>query len=407
MVEASTARRIYRGATVYLGDAAGTVIPDGQLEVVGTRIVGVGPACPVDGDAEVVDLTGLHLCPGLIETHGHLGNLPEGFVGESKDLNEMTRPLTPALRAFDAVWPGDVAFAKARAAGVTTVCTLPGSANVLGGLAVTLKTAGNDVARMALRPADALKAAFGHNVKHSHGIKANRFPLTRMGIAHLFREAFEAALRYESKRLLDDNAPVDSEHEVLLRALRREIPLRAHAYRSDDILAAIRLAEQFGLRLVIEHGFEAPLVLEQVVASGAAVVYGPSFRTCGGSEHLNYDFAGVVDLVRAGVKVAVMTDHPIVPVEYLAIQAGLCVRAGLTAGEALHLITGAAADILEVADRVGRLSVGLDADFVVLDGPPLEVASRVQFTCIEGAAVWQRGDGIPLPGGVLGTNRAR
>lgn len=404
MFEGSAQRRIYRGATVHVGDAEGTVYAPGEVVVEAGRIVYAGPARRTQR-GEVIDLTGLHVCPGFIEAHGHLGNLPESFVGESKDLNEMTRPLTPALRAFDAVWPGDVAFAKARSAGVTTVCTLPGSANVLGGLAITLKTAGEDVARMALRAEAGLKAAFGHNVKHSHGIKANRFPLTRMGIAHLFRETFEEALRYEQQRAINENLPKDSEKEVLVRALRRELPLRAHAYRSDDVLTAIRLAQQFGLRLVLEHALEAPLVLEQVVASGAAVVYGPSFRTCGNSEHLHYDFEGVVRLVRAGVKVAVMTDHPIVPIQYLPIQAGLCQRAGLSAGEALHLITGAAADILEVQERVGRLQAGLDADFVVLDGPPLEVASRVKVTCIEGQPVWREGEGIPLPGGALGLNR--
>ena len=276
-----------------------------------------------------------------------------------------------------------LAFAKARAAGVTTVCVIPGSANVVGGVGVALRTVGNDVERMTLREPACLKVAFGYNVKHNHGGKG-RAPLTRMAIADMMRGAFEGALAYEDKRLRDPEHPRDRAKEHLLLALRREVPVRAHASRADDILTAVRLAREFGLRLVIEHGYEAVEVIDQLKGVGAAVVYGPAFRTCGSSEDLNFNFAHAQRLIEAGILVAQMTDHPIVPVQYLSLQAGLCVREGLDPHVALRLITAHPAEILGVEGRVGRLRVGLEADFVRLSGPPLEVASRALGVYVEG-----------------------
>lgn len=387
--------RLFRGATLHLGD--GTAAFVGDLLIEDGRIAQVGGTIDAP-DAEVVDCQGQHLAPGFVDAHVHAGVYPEGFAGEPKDLNEFTRPLTPEMRASDAVWPGDVAFVKARAAGVTTVCVLPGSGNVVGGTGVVLKTVGVDIERMTLRDPACLKVAFGHNVKHSHGIKKGRSPLTRMGIAALFRDAFDAALRYEQQRLLDPNHPEDRRQEPLVRAMRRELPVRAHAARSDDILTACRLAREYGLSPVIEHGYEAHLVIEQLQAAKAAVVLGPHWRNCGNSEELDFDFAHTKTLLDAGICVAHMTDHPIVPVGYLPVMAGLCVRAGLSAAEALTLICRNPAQILGVSDRVGTLTAGLDADLVLLDGPPLAIASRVQATYIDGACVWRAGDRIPTPG---------
>ena len=390
--------QVFRGATVHTADDP-AVLLDAEVLVRGTRIEAVRPAGgPLPEGAVVHDLTGRHLCPGFIDPHVHLGVMPEGFPHESKDLNEMTRPVTPEMQAFDAVWPGDVAFARARAAGITTVCVLPGSANVISGTGVVLRTDGRDVEQMARRQPACLKVAFGANVKHSHGVKAGRAPLTRMAIAALFREAFDEALRYEQQRALDDRTPADAGKDTLLLALRREIPVRAHASRSDDILSALRLARRYGLRLVIEHGYEAHFVLEQVVAADAAVVFGPGFRCCGHSEELHFDFAQTRVLDEAGVLVAHMTDHPIVPVGYLPVQAGLSVRAGMHPDRALRLITAHPAAILGLPDEIGRVAPGLSADLVVLDGPPLDIASRVLSTWIEGRAVYRDGDPRPVPG---------
>ncbi|MCA9524853.1 MAG: amidohydrolase family protein [Myxococcales bacterium] len=384
--------RVLQGATIHAGDGQPPRI--GDVVVVGGRMV----AGPAPAGAEVRDCRGLHVSPGFVDAHVHLGLYPEGFPGEPKDLNEYTRPVTPELRATDGIWPGDVAFAKARAAGVTTVCVLPGSGNVVGGTGVVLKTAGQDVERMALRDPACLKVAFGHNVKHSHGILHKRAPLTRMGIAALFRETFDAALAYEQKRVIDPACPEHRGHEVLVKALRRELPVRAHAGRSDDILTACRLAREYGLRLVIEHGYEADQVIEQLVAAKAAVVLGPHWRNCGNSEEVHFDYAATKRLLDAGLVVAHMTDHPIVPVGYLPMMAGLCVRAGLDADTALQVVTAHPARILGVEDRVGRVAPGLDADLVLLDGPPLAIASRVLETLIGGETVYRDGDPLPVPG---------
>jgi imidazolonepropionase-like amidohydrolase len=337
--------------------------------------------------AELIDCSGEHLCPGFIDAHVHLGLYPEGFVGEPKDLNELTHPLTPQLRALDGVWPGDIAFEKARAGGVTTVCVLPGSANVIGGVGVVMRTAGIDVEEMSLKEPACLKIAFGYNVKYNHGQKG-KAPMTRMAIAAMMRARFEEALRYEERRLIDPTTPRDRGQEHVLMALRREIPVRAHASRSDDILTAVRIAKEFGLKLIIEHGYEAIQVIPQLLSVGASVVYGPAFRTCGHSEDLHFDFGHAQILLEAGIPVAQMTDHPIVPVQYLSIQAGLCVRAGLDADEALALITAYPAMLLGCADRVGRLKAGLDADFLRMSGPPLDISARVLTTYQRGTAVY-------------------
>ncbi|MCA9538445.1 MAG: amidohydrolase [Myxococcales bacterium] len=391
-------KRLLRGATLHTADDP-AVIAKGDLLIEGEHILALGQGGSIPaGDAEVIDLAGRHLCPGFIDAHVHVGVFPEGFPHEAKDLNEMTRPVTPEMRAIDAVWPGDVAFFKARAAGVTTVCVLPGSANVIGGTGVVLRTVGIDVEEMARRDPACLKVAFGYNVKHSHGLKSGRSPLTRMGIAALFREAFDAALLYEQKRAVDEHAPRHAGHEALLLALRREIPVRAHCSRSDDILTALRLAREYGLRLVLEHGYEATFVLEKLRANDVAVVFGPAFRNCGNTEELHFDFAATKQLDDAGLCVAHMTDHPIVPVGYLPLQAGLAVRAGMSPARALRTITANPARILGVEDRLGRLAPGFEADLVVLDGPPLEIQSRVLSTWIGGRAVYADGEPTPVPG---------
>ena len=384
---------LFRKATVHPCGGQ-DVIQEGSVYIEGKEIRWLGRDHEWDPSAVSagVHLTkyncqGEHLCPGFIDAHVHLGLYPEGFIGEPKDLNELTQPITPQLRAIDGIWPGDIAFKKAREGGVTTVCVLPGSANVIGGAGVVLKTQGIDVEEMALRDPACLKIAFGYNVKHNHGQKG-RAPLTRMMLTDMLRRSFEEALSYEEQRLIDpEKTKLDRSKEILISAMRREIPVRAHASRSDDILTATRLARDFGFKLIIEHGYEAIYVIDQLKRVGASVVYGPAFRTCGHSEDLNFDFAHAETLIKAGIQVAQMTDHPIVPVQYLSLQAGLCVRAGLNESDALHLITSSPADLLGVGDQVGSLRSGFDADLLRLSGPPLEVKTRVIETWINGEPV--------------------
>ncbi|MCK6575729.1 amidohydrolase family protein [Myxococcota bacterium] len=397
---------VLRGATVHPGDGRAPFV--GEVVVEGARLSAVralegdGPRPRAPRGARVIDVSGRHLAPGFVDAHVHMGVMPEGFPHESKDLNEMTAAVTPQMRALDGIWPGDTAFNKARAAGVTTVCVLPGSANVVGGTGVVLKTTGRNVERMALRSPACLKVAFGYTVKHSHGLKANRMPLTRMGIAALFRQAFDEARLYAERRRRDPEAPADAGREVLCAALRRELPVRAHCSRSDDILTALRLAREYGLDLVLDHGYEAHFVLDEVRAAGAAVVLGPAFRTCGDTEALHMSFESTRVLDDAGVLVAHMTDHPIIPVEYLSLQAGLCVRAGMAPERALATVTHNPARILGLGERLGRLAPGFDADLLVLDGPPLSVETRVLETYIDGRVVHRYGDPLPVPGAGFG-----
>lgn len=400
---AGSTRRRFRGAVVHPVDETGPArIADGEVIIEDDRIVSVGPARRDETDDAVVELEShWHLTPGLIDAHVHLGLYPEGSPQEAKDLNEMTRPVTPEMRAIDAVWPGDVAFHRARAAGITTVCVLPGSANIVGGTGVVLRTAGIDVEQMARLDPACLKVAFGFNVKHSHGLKKGRSPLTRMGIAAGFREAFDAALQYEQRRMTRSDTPRHRGHDALLLALQRKIPVRAHCSRSDDILTAIRLAREFGLKLVLEHGYEADFVLEQVKAADVSVVFGPAFRCCGNTEEIHFDFGTVAKLDAEGVCVAHMTDHPIVPVGYLAVQAGLSVRAGMLPDRALRSITTNPARILGLDDRLGRLAPGMNADLAIFDGPPLNVQSRVMSTWIDGRQVYAHGEHRPVPGGLI------
>lgn len=379
---------IWGDQQLWLGDAQGA--SEGILATLAElEKEGICDAKQVWITREIIRCKGEHIAPGFVDAHVHLGLYPEGFVGEPKDLNELTHPLTPQLRALDGIWPGDIAFKKAREGGVTSVCVLPGSANVIGGVGMVLKTAGHDVEQMSVRDPACLKIAFGYNVKHNHGLKG-RSPLTRMALADLLRTAFEGALAYEERRLKDPLTPIDRGKEHLLLALKRSIPVRAHAARSDDILTAIRLAREFGFKLVIEHGYEAIDVIDQLLEVDASVVYGPAFRTCGHSEDLNFSFTHAQRLLEAGIKVAHMTDHPIVPIQYLSLQAGLCVREGLSTEEALKLITAYPAEILGCEASIGRLKVGLDADLVRLSGPPLELASRVIQTYIGGRVVYHR-----------------
>lgn len=330
-----------------------------------------------------IDCTGEHICPGFVDAHAHLGLYPEGFIGEPKDLNELTQSLTPHLNALNGIWPGDIAFKKAREGGVTTVCIIPGSANVIGGVGAVLKTQGIDVEEMVVKNPACLKIAFGYNVKNSHGVKG-RAPLTRMALYDMMYQAFEDALEYEQKILVNPELKRDRGKDHLVMALNRQIPVRAHASRSDDILSAIRLAKHFGFDLVIEHGYEATAIQKQLQSVSAQVVYGPAFRTCGHSEDLNFDFADAQVLLKAGIKVAQMTDHPIVPIQHLSLQAGLCMREGLDAYNALRLVTSYPADILRCNDQVGRLQIGLDADFLRLDGPPLTMERRLLKVYFEG-----------------------
>jgi imidazolonepropionase-like amidohydrolase len=373
---------------------SGPVIPSGTVLVADGKIQAVGPDLPVPAGYTVIDADGATLVPGFIDAHCHVGLWEEGLKFEGDDGNEMTDPVTPHMRALDGINPEDMGFEDARSAGVTTVFVLPGSANVVGGQPVCLKTAGLSIDTMAIRQPAGLKVAFGENPKRVYHSK-NKMPSTRMGIAALMRQSFVDAQNYARKvdRAKEAGEPGpdrDLRMEAIALSLARRVPMRAHAHRADDILTAIRIAEEFNLDLVVEHCTEGHKLAPLLAEKGVRAVVGPSM-SCRSKVELrerNYETAAI--LQQAGVMVAIMTDHPVVPVHHLALCAALAAKAGMGREAALEAITLNAARICGVAHRVGSLEVGKDADMVLLSGHPFDLETNVLTTWIDGAVVYQR-----------------
>lgn len=381
---------LIRNAKLFTMEGAG-YIEGGDVLIDGENIRAVGTALSAPG-AKVIDARGAYVTPGLVDAHSHIGMWEDGQRDETGDGNEATDPVTPQLRAVDAVNPVDRCFAEACRAGVITVATGPGSANVLGGQFLAMKTFGTSLREMLLREPLAMKAAFGENPKSVYGAGGKR-PCTRMGTAAVLREAFYEAREYMQKRQSadEDKRPAFSlKNEALSRVLRREIPLKMHAHRADDILTAIRLADEFGLRASVEHCTEGYLIAEELRASGVGVVLGPLLTERGKPELRNLSMAAPAILHRAGVKFALMTDHGVIPEQYLAVQAGLCVREGLPEMEALRAITINAAELIGLADRVGSLAPGKDADLALFDAHPLEARTHACLVVVNGQIAYER-----------------
>jgi imidazolonepropionase-like amidohydrolase len=359
---------------------------DGRIEAVGAGI------SPPKG-AEVIDATGLNIFPGFVDAHTHLGVWEEGVGRAFWDGNEATDPVTPHVRALDALNPRDQGLADARGVGVTTVCVTPGSANAICGQAVVIKTAGQVVDRMVLRQPAGLKMALGENPKSVYKPR-DKMPSTRMGTAALIREALVNAQNYLEKQDRaasdPDKEPPDEDLklEALALALRREVPARIHAHRADDILTALRLGQEFGLQVVVEHCTEGHKVAAELAEAGVPAMVGPSLSSRSKMELRELSFATPAELARAGVTVALISDHPFVPIQYLPLCGGLAVREGLDEEAALRAITLTPAEILGVADRVGSLEPGKDADLALYRGHPFyDVQARCLLTLAGGQPV--------------------
>lgn len=347
----------------------------------------------ISADCEVIDVQGRYVTPGLIDAHCHIGICENGMGFEGEDVNEITNPITPALRALDGINPLDQSFAEAREAGVTTVVTGPGSANVIGGRFCALKTWGETIEQMLLKEPAALKAALGENPKRCYNEK-KASPMTRMATAALFREAFGKARAYgEKKRLAlsEDGreAPEqDAGMEALLDVLEGGLILKIHCHRADDIQTAIRLAEEFKISYTLDHCTEGYMMTETLKAHRAQCILGPVLigRPKIEMKNLNYGAAAVME--KAGIEFALSTDHPETPVQLLSASAAFLVRNGLSEQAALRAMTVNAARITGLEDRVGSIREGLDADIVVYDGHPLDVRTKVLVTFINGRAVY-------------------
>jgi imidazolonepropionase-like amidohydrolase len=369
----------------------GTVVIDDE-----GRIAAIGPGVDVPPDAETVDATGLNVFPGFVDAHTHLGIWEEGVGRAYWDGNEATDPVTPHVRALDALNPRDQGLADARSVGVTTVCVTPGSANAICGQAVVIKTAGDVVDRMVVREPAGLKMALGENPKSVYKPR-DKMPSTRMGTAALIREALFNAHAYLAKQArAAEDAEVkppdeDLKLEAIALALRRAIPARVHAHRADDILTALRIGHEFGLDIIVEHCTEGHKVATDLVEQGVPALVGPTLSSRSKMELRELSFATAGELSRAGVTVALISDHPFVPIQYLPLCGGLAIREGLDQETALRAITLTPAELLGVERRVGSLEVGKDADVALFEGHPFfDVQARCLLTLVQGQAVHER-----------------
>ncbi|MCI8423105.1 MAG: amidohydrolase [Lawsonibacter sp.] len=381
---------IYNG-TVHTMDAP--VLEHGYVYIEEGKILQAGPMenCP-PLKGETLDAQGGHICPGFVDAHCHLGMFGDAVGFENDEGNESTDPCTPQLRAIDGVNPLDRCFQEARAAGVTTVVTGPGSANPISGQMAALKTSGRWVDAMILRAPLAMKLALGENPKQTYHDR-DETPVTRMAIASIIRENLQKAVEYGEK--LDraaqdeeeDKPDFDARLEALLPVVRGELPVHIHAHRASDIATGLRIAREFSLKCVIVHGTASHLLVDLLQEEGVSVITGPCLGDRSKPELADMTLNTPHLLAQGGVPFAICTDHPEIPIQYLPLCAALGVKGGLDQEDALAAITIQAARIAGIADRVGSLSPGKDADVVVTSGHPLELMGQVRAVFINGIRV--------------------
>lgn len=370
-------------------------IPDGVVLIEDTRIVAVGTADEVEVPqrAQRIDASGRWVLPGFVESHGHVGIHEEGVGVEGNDTNEMTGPNMAGVRAIDAIDIDDEGFRDALAGGITSVVVKPGSGNVIGGRTVAMKTwGGRTIDEQVIRAEVSVKSALGENPKRVYGAKAQT-PSTRLGVALIIRQAFEEARHYAAARaeaaLESKPFKRDLALETLAAVLDGKLIWDQHVHRHDDIATALRLADEFGYRLVINHGTEGHKLADVLAERGVPVIFGPMFTSRSKVELKDRAIATLAALAEAGVTVAITTDHPVVPIDFLVHQASLAVKEGLDRDVALEALTINPARILGLDDRVGALAPGLDADVVIWSGDPLEVRSRAEQVLIGGVPVYR------------------
>lgn len=354
------------------------------------KIVKIGENLEVPENCEIVDASGLYVYPGFVDAHSHLGTTQSAIGFEGDDTNEMNDILTPQLRGIDCIQPLDETFEEARRGGVTTVCTGPGSANVVGGTFLAMKTAGKRVDDMVINDCVAMKCAFGENPKRCYKDKNN---FSRMSTAAKLRELLFKTKEYDAKLQAakedpSKKPPFDFKLEAMLPVLRGEIPLKAHAHRADDIFTALRIAKEFDVKITLEHVTDGSLIVEELAKENVMLAVGPSFGHRTKFELKNKSFATPGELANAGCHVSIITDAPVIPQQYLRLCAGLAVKEGMKEFDALKAITIHAAEHAGVADRVGSLEVGKDADIVLMDGCLFESQSNVVATYIDGKKVF-------------------
>ena len=356
---------------------------DGKIAEVGTEIAETA-------DMTVIDAKGRLVTPGCVEAHCHIGVHNSAMRWEGADYNERSDPLTPHMRAIDGINPIDETFPLAIQNGVTSACTGPGSANVVGGSFAAIKLVGRRVDKMIIKNPVAMKCAFGENPKGCFGQNGGKAPVTRMATAAMLRELIIKSIKYAEAKGTDKEPAFDMKLEAMIPVVKKEIPLKAHAHRADDIFTAIRIAKEFDLKLTLDHCTDGALIAEELAEEGYAAFIGPSFGAKTKIELMHKDFTTPGILHAAGVPVSIITDAPVIPLEHLPMCAGFAAAAGLPYEEAWRAITVNPANQTGIGDRVGSLEVGKDGDVVIWQDDPLtKIGTGAYITIVDGNVVYR------------------
>lgn len=382
---------IIKNGKVFISEKASFVETD--IRVLGTIINEIGEGLEPQESEEVLDAKGKYVLPGFIDAHSHIGLGEEGIGWEGSDYNEMTNnPITPSLRAIDGINPKNISFEEAVfLGGVTTACTGPGSANVIGGQFVTISLYGEIIDDMVIDNFAAMKCAFGENPKRVYGQGKKISPMTRMSVAHLLRKTIVETINYKKEREKAERKgeyfPVNLDFEAMIPVVEGRITLKAHAHRADDICTAIRIAKEFNLAMTIEHCTEGHLIADKLKEAGYPVILGPTFGGRSKVELMNKTYEGAKLLHEKGVKFAIMTDHHVIPQHSLNFCAAIAVKGGLDEITAINAITKYPAEILKISHLKGEIKTGLLADIVIWDRSPLDVQAKPEKVIIAGRVV--------------------
>ena len=369
---------LFKNATIYTMEQEPFV---GDFKIDKGVFTEVGKDLTPDEGEDIQDLNGLYVFPGLVESHCHLGMEETAIRFEGDDVNEITDPITPNMRGIDGCNPMDETVELALKGGVTTVAAGPGSANVLGGTFFAYKTKGNCIDEMAIENPIAMKAAFGENPKRCYqGKKID----TRMQISALLRETLEKTKEYMEKKEAGKDVAYDQKLEAMIPVVKRELPLKCHAHRADDILTAIRIAKEENIKITLDHVTDARCILPQIKESGFPCICGPALTHKSKFELANMSFETPNELYKAGILFSIITDSPVIPQQYLSLSAALAAKAGLPEYEAIKAITINPAKILGLDNRVGSIKVGKDADFVVCTKNILDTQNEIKSVYIDG-----------------------